>query len=208
MRVLPARLARLTRDFAIILVRESFFFATAGVAATRTAAIAAAITAAATTLAAPAPAATTRSARTSAGFRFRACFVYLQIAAADVFAVQSCNGFGCFGVIGHFDKTETARASGLAIGGDVDAGELAEGLEERAEVVRGGLKAHIANKKILHVDSPEQATTVASANNQRKPEPEAAVVQRKEYRLRGARMPNTLQEARKDCKTQTAEDSF
>jgi hypothetical protein len=208
MRVLPARLARLTRDFAIILVRESFFFATAGVAATGTAAIAATITAAATTLSAAAPAATARAARSAAGFRFRASFVYLQIAATDVFAVESCNGFGCFGVIGHFDETETARASGLAIGGDVDAGELAEGLEERAEIVRGGLKAHIANKEILHVESPEQATTVASANNQRKPEPEAAFVQRKENRLRRAGTPNTLQEARKDCKTRRADDSF
>src|SRR3984885_2914982 len=154
MRVLPARLARLTRDFAIILVRESFFFATAGVAATGTAAIAVAITAAASTLSAAAPAATTRAARTAAGFRFRASFVYLQIAATDVFAVESCNGFGCFGVIGHFDETEAARASGFAIGGDVDAGELAEGLEERAEIVGGGLRDYFAPKKILHVDSP------------------------------------------------------
>jgi hypothetical protein len=205
--VLPARLARLTRDFAIILVRESFFFATAGVAATGTAAIAAAITAAATTLSTAAPAAATRSARTASGFRFRASFVHLQIAAADVFAVQSCNGFGCFGVIGHFDEAETARASGFSIGRDVDPGELAEGLKERAEIVRGGLKAHIANEEILHVDSPEQATTV-SANNQRKPKPDAAFVQRKENRLRGAGTPNTLQEARKDCKTQRAEDLF
>jgi hypothetical protein len=162
MRLLPARLARLTRDFAIILVRESFFAATAGIAAAWAAAVAAAITATAATISAAA--ATTWAARTTAaGFGFRAGFIYFQIAAADVFAVESCDSFGSFGVVGHLDETETARATGLAIGGDVHAGELAEGLEERAKIVRGGLKAHIADKEILHGDSPEHSTTVASA---------------------------------------------
>jgi hypothetical protein len=37
---------------------------------------------------------------------------------------------------------------------------------------------------------------------------DAAFVPRKEKGLRGAGTPNTLQEARKDCKTQRAEDLF
>src|SRR5580704_2734358 len=147
MRLLPARLARLTRDFAIILVRESFLAA---------ATTAASVTAAAATT-------TTWTARSAAaGFRFRTCFIHFQIAAAYVFAVERCDGFRCFGVVGHFDETETTRAAGLAIGGDVHAGELAEGLEERAQILRGGLKAHVADKEILHGDSPEHSTTVAS----------------------------------------------
>jgi len=42
---------------------------------------------------------------------------------------------------------------------------------------------------------------------QREPETLAAFVQRKE-RPRGAGMPHTLKEVRKDCKTQRAEDLF
>jgi hypothetical protein len=153
MRLLPARLARLARDFAIILVRESFFAAATGVAAAGTAAIAAIVIFAAT--AAAITAAATWAARTAAaGFRFRASFVNFQITSADIFAVEGGDSFGCFGIVGHFDETETARASGLAIGGDVYAGELAEGLEESAEIFRGGLKAHIPDKEVFHDDSP------------------------------------------------------
>jgi hypothetical protein len=160
MRLLPARLARLTRDFAIIFVRESFFAPAATVSA-----IASAVSAAiATTISAAVPAAAPWAARTAAaGFGFRASFVDFQIAAADVFAVQGRDGFGCFGIVGHFDETETAGPAGLAIGGDVHAGELAERLEKSAQILCGGLKAHIADKEILHGDSPEHSTTVASA---------------------------------------------
>jgi len=56
MRLLPARLARLTRDFAIIFVRESFLAAAATIAAV-TSAVAAAIAAAAASVTAAAPAA-------------------------------------------------------------------------------------------------------------------------------------------------------
>jgi hypothetical protein len=167
MRLLPARLARLTRDFAIILVRESFFSAATAIAAARTSAVAAIVIFAATAATISAAAATTsatRSARAAAArFRFRARFVYFQIAATYVFAVERCDRFRRFGVVGHFDETETTRAAGLAIGGDVHAGELAERLEERAEIFRGGLKAHVTDEEILHGDSPEHSTTVASA---------------------------------------------
>jgi hypothetical protein len=203
MRLLPARLARLTRDFAIIFVRESFLAAatTAAIAAAGASTVAAAVTAAA-------PTAATWSARSAAGFGFRAGLIYFQIAAADVFAVERRDGFRRFGVVGHFDETEAARAAGLAIGGYVHAGELAEGLKESAKIFCGGLKAHVADKEILHGDSPEQSTTVASAKTQRKPKTEAAFVQRKETGPRGAGAPNTLKETRKDCKPRRAEDPF
>src|SRR5271163_3514552 len=117
MRLLPARLARLPRDFAIIFVRESFLAAAATIAATATSVATAASTSA------------TRSARpAAAGFGFRARFVYFQIASADVFTVERGDGFRRFSVVRHFDETETARPAGLAIGGDVHAGKLAEGL--------------------------------------------------------------------------------
>src|SRR5271154_111804 len=157
MRLLPARLARLTRDFAIIFVRESFFAAAASVPAARASAIAAIVifAATATAVTATTAAAAARTTRTAAaGFRFRACFIYFQIATADVFAVESRDGFRCFSVIRHFHETEAARPTGLAIGGHVHARELAEGLEERAQILRGRLKAHVADKEILHGDSP------------------------------------------------------
>src|SRR5208282_3291051 len=119
MRLLPARLARLPRDFAIIFVRESFFAAAASVPAARASAIAAIVifAATATTISTATTAATTWAARTAAaGFRFRACFIHFQIAAADVFAVESRDGFRCFSVIRHFHETEAARPTGLAIG--------------------------------------------------------------------------------------------
>jgi len=44
--------------------------------------------------------------------------------------------------------------------------------------------------------------------DRRKPKPAAAFVQRKETGPRDAATPNTLKEARKDCKTQRAENLF
>ena len=148
MRLLPARLARLARDFAIIFVRESFFAAAATGIAARASGVAAIIIFTATT------GATTWAARTAAAGFFRPGFVDFEVAAADVFAIERGNGFGCLGIIGHFDETEAAGTASLAIGGDVHAGELAEGLEECAEVVCRSLEAHIADKEILHDDSP------------------------------------------------------
>src|SRR5271170_5019363 len=88
MRVLPARLARLTRDFAIIFVGESFLAAAASVPATGTSAVAAIVISAATATAVTAAtaAAAARTTRTAAaGFGFRPGFIHFQIAAADVF---------------------------------------------------------------------------------------------------------------------------
>ena len=154
MRWLPARLARLARDFAIIFVRESFFAAAAAGIATRASGVAAIVilTTTATTIAAATAA--TWAARTAAAGFFRPGFVDFEVAAADVFAIERGNGFGCLGIVGHFDETEAAGTASLAIGGDVHAGELAEGLEECAEVVCRSLEAHIADKEILHDDSP------------------------------------------------------
>jgi hypothetical protein len=146
MRVLPARLARLPRDFAIVFVRKSFLATTAAATAT-------AGTTAPTAAAISATAATTGTART-AGFRFRAGFIHFQISSAYIFSVERRDGLGSFGVVGHFHETEAASATGFTIRGDVHARELTEGLEQSAEIFRGRLKAHIADKEIFHSDSP------------------------------------------------------
>src|SRR4029077_2614968 len=125
--MLPARLARLASRFAIILIGEA-------------AALATAATTAGVAAAAPWPAAFLPGAR----------FVHLQIAPAHLFAVETGNGLGGFGIIGHFDKSKAACPAGFAVGGDVNAGDLTERLEERAQVALGGLETHVANKQILH----------------------------------------------------------
>src|ERR1700680_1529598 len=125
--VLPARLARLARRFAIILVGE----ASAPAASATTAGVAAA-------------------AFWPAAFFPGARFVYLQVAPANLFAVETGDGFGGFGVIGHFHESKAAGPAGLAVGGNVNACDLAERLEERTQVALGGLETHVANKQILH----------------------------------------------------------
>jgi hypothetical protein len=137
MRVLPARFARLARGFAIILVRK-FLLATA-------AAPASAIAATVST--------TTASSVRAAGFGLGPRFIDLQISTAEILAVESRDGFGGFIVIWHFDETEAASASGFAVSSNMDARELAERLKERAKIRRGSLKAHIANKQVLHTGS-------------------------------------------------------
>src|SRR5580700_6699045 len=78
---LPTGLARLTRYLAVILVRKSF---TATAAPT-------AVSAAATIASRTAVAGTTARTTRAAGFRFRTSFVHLQIAAAEIFAVERSN---------------------------------------------------------------------------------------------------------------------
>src|SRR5271167_3858255 len=145
MRVLPARFARLPRDFAIIFVRESFLAPATTIATARASAVA--------TISA-APAATTRTTRAAAGFGFGPSFIYFQVTSANIFAVEGCDCFGRFGVVGHFHESEAACATGFAVGGHVHTRELAEGLKQRTKIFRCGLKAHVAYEQIFHCDSP------------------------------------------------------
>src|ERR1700752_4118748 len=130
-RELPAGFARLSRGFAVIFVGES-----------------SAATAADMTTTAAAAAATSRTVAFGPGF------VDLKIAAAKFLAVEVRNGFGGFGVIGHFYKGETASSAGFAIRDNMNAPNLAEGLKQRGQIGFGSLKAHISDKKIFHTISP------------------------------------------------------
>lgn len=71
-----------------------------------------------------APAATTAGA-----IGFGLSFVDLEIASAELFAIEGGDGFGGFGIIGHFHKGEAASPAGLAISDNMNAPDLAEGLE-------------------------------------------------------------------------------
>src|SRR5271156_1484427 len=138
---LPTRLAGLTRNLAVILVRKSF---TATAAST-------AVSAAATTIAARATVARA-AARTAwaGGFGLGTSFVNLQIATTEIFAVESSNGLGRFSVVDHFHEAEAAGFAGFAIGSNMNARQLPERLEQCFEIRSSGLKTHVANKKILH----------------------------------------------------------
>src|SRR5438034_515538 len=124
---LPAGFARLPRGFAIVLVGKS-------AAAMSTAGASAAITAGAVA--------------------FRPGFVDLEIAAAELFAIEARDSVGGFRIIGHFDKGEAASPAGFAIGDNMNAPDLAEGLEQRSQICFRGLKTHISDKKTFHTTSP------------------------------------------------------
>src|SRR5947208_1382324 len=124
---LPAGFARLPRGFAIVLVGKS-------AAARSTAGASAAITAGAVA--------------------FRPGFVDLEIAAAELFAIEARDSVGGFRIIGHFDKGEAASPAGFAIGDNMNAPDLAEGLEQRSQICFRGLKTHISDKKTFHTTSP------------------------------------------------------
>jgi hypothetical protein len=132
---LPARLARLASGFAVIFVGES----------------AAATSASTTTVMTTGVVATAATARTVA---FWPGFVDLEITAAELFAVEGGHSFASFGIIGHFHEGKAASPAGLAIGDNVDAPDLAEGLEQSGQIGFGGLKTHISDKKTFHTISP------------------------------------------------------
>jgi len=94
------------------------------------------------------------AAATARSVAFGPSFVDLEIASAERFAVEGGHGIGGFGIIGHFHKSETASSAGLAIGGNMNAPDLSEGLEQRRQISFSGLKTHISDKKIFHTVSP------------------------------------------------------
>jgi hypothetical protein len=104
---LPARFARLTGYLAVILIRKSLATSAASATAVSTAAPITAGTAIA--------GAAARSTWT-AGFRLGPSFVDLEIAAAEVFAVERGDSLGRIRVIDHFHEAEAARFPGFAVG--------------------------------------------------------------------------------------------
>lgn len=62
-------------------------------------------------------------------------FVDIDLAAADLAAVEGGNGFFAVFGIHHLDKTEATGASGFAIGHDADAVYLSVRLENLTELV-------------------------------------------------------------------------
>src|SRR5467141_864917 len=114
---LPAWLARLPRRLTVILVRHAV---------------------ASAALAASPAASSARSAKIPwtawrAAFALRPRFIHLQIASANFFSIEGGHGCGCFRVIGHLDKSETARAPGFPVHCHVHARDLAERCKQLAQ---------------------------------------------------------------------------
>src|ERR1700722_17966696 len=84
------------------------------------------------------------------------------MAAAEVFPVERRDGLSGFRVVDHFDEAKAARFARLAIGSDVNARELSEGFEQCAQIRCSRLKAHVANKQVLHTFSPEALRSTAA----------------------------------------------
>src|SRR5437870_3718068 len=78
------------------------------------------------------PAAAT--ATTEVSFLHRPCFVDGEVTSADFFAIESRDCFLGSGVVRHLHKTETLRASGIAIRDDLNRFNLADLAEHVTKV--------------------------------------------------------------------------
>ena len=108
-------------------------------------------TASATTAALPATATTTAAA--PAAFRFGARFVHVQGSSADLRSVQSSDCLLSIFRACHLDKSETPRASRVAVGQDADAIDLAVGLEELTQFVFCRIEIQVSHKDVLQASA-------------------------------------------------------
>jgi hypothetical protein len=143
--VLPARLARLPRAIAVILVREPATLLTASTTFATAVAVSASITASVTIEA------TTTATAWSTGGRLGTRFIDLQIAPADFLPIEAGNRFGGLRVIGHFDERESTGSACFPVHRNVDAADLSKRFEQRTQIRFRCLETHIANEQVLHV---------------------------------------------------------
>jgi len=113
----------------------------------------AASTTAASTITSIAESATAATA-SSATFGLGSSFIHIDGTSAELGAVQSSYSFVSVFVAGHFDKPETARAAGIAIGQNTYTIHLPVALEHLPEFVFVGIEAEIPHKDILHASAP------------------------------------------------------
>jgi hypothetical protein len=108
----------------------------------------AATTGASTTAAAGTPAAAAGSPGTALGLG--AGFVDVQCASAEIFPVQSGNGFFGFRGVGHFYKRKSSRASGVTVGDQADLIDFAVRFKQGPQLCFRGAVREVTNKKLLH----------------------------------------------------------
>jgi hypothetical protein len=66
---------------------------------------------------------------------FRPRLIHIQSAATDLRAIQCSDGLVSIFIAGHFHKTESARAPGIAVGHDADPVHLPEWFKHLSQFV-------------------------------------------------------------------------
>jgi hypothetical protein len=99
----------------------------------------------------------------AAHFFFRTSFVDGECTAIEFFAIHAIDrSFAFFGGR-ESDETETARAAGFAIIGDVNVSDLAELFESGTQIVFGRVKGEISNIKFgIHCEEVRRYRLVAA----------------------------------------------
>ncbi len=138
-------------------LRESPAPASAAVASSITAIAPTATTPSASTTAASAPSAEAASSSAPAAgtIGFGARFVDVERASADFRAVDGGDGFLAFFGISHFNESEAARPSGVAIGHDADSVHLTVGRKQLTQFFFSGVEVQIAYKNIFQASGLE-----------------------------------------------------
>jgi hypothetical protein len=79
------------------------------------------------------------------------CFVDVQRPAVEVFAVETVDCRGPFGINTHFDKSKAPSLPGIAVGDDADPINGSVRREHSTERIFGGPEAEITYENILHL---------------------------------------------------------
>jgi hypothetical protein len=103
------------------------------------------------------------SASAARGIGLRLGFVNLQGPAAEFLAIQGSHCLIRFCRIGHFNKSESARASGFPIGDNTHLFDCPVRLKRSAKLRLGCAVRQIAYIQILH-RSPSLSAAIAIAN--------------------------------------------
>src|SRR5258707_1040179 len=77
-------------------------------------------------------------------------FIDVQSAAAKFSTVQRSNCLFSFAGVGHLDKSESSRATCIALGNDAYLLDGAVGFKQRPQLCLGGAVRDVAHKKLLH----------------------------------------------------------
>jgi len=91
---------------------------------------------------------TTGSAGTALGLGTR--LVDIQRTSAQLFAIQSGDGFFGFGGVGHFYKCKSSGSASVAIGDKADLVDFAMRFKQSSQLSFRGAVREVANKKLLH----------------------------------------------------------
>src|SRR5450759_4233067 len=94
---------------------------------------------------------TEAAATTAAALGFRPSLVDVERTAIEISTIERRNRAVRFGGVRHFDERKTARASGVAVGYEVDTVHLSVGLKERTDGRFSCCEIQIAYRNVFHI---------------------------------------------------------